>query len=439
MGKTMRYLIKILVLIVPILHGCTNSQYTTHSTKQIQTSTQKSSDQKQELQGSLSPLIPASPSSTIKPSEHLLYIPNLSSLPDRPFSQRESDGFARLHHMENYLNALIEEGGTEAQIMSCRRMLDELKAELSGDESKETSNDLKWTGNRTFVSELSRVEQKVASNWEQNSEANEITETDKSYLDKLSVILVNIGELSMSVSALTLQKNNSDLWTQEDYLALDKKMAKMKSLYDEVEKLQAPEKFKEIHSLCLNASKKSLDALRLLKIGVSMRDANKILEAAILMYDGSIMFEQVKKEGEKALESKENKSDLSNRTEFIDNDTRYIDMIKTVLKRYGITNVDAQIGNGRDKGGVKCIILSYNSTSTTIDELGTETGNILGAYVGAAKEGWDIDELSVIVGDINGEAVGAWYCAKSWTKDFINEKISMTELMDKVLKSMRNF
>ncbi len=141
MGKTTRYLIKILVLIVPILHGCTNIQYATpppikkcpacnklysEGTKfcsedgtkladtfpliaspQIPTSTQKSNDQKQEIQDS--------------------------------FSKKEPDGVTRFHHMENYLNTLINAGGTEAQIMSCRRMLDELKNELSSHESKETS------------------------------------------------------------------------------------------------------------------------------------------------------------------------------------------------------------------------------------------------------------------------------------------------------------
>lgn len=132
MGKTTICLIKILILIVPILHGCTHTQYATHSTKQIQTSTQKSSDQKQELQGNLPPLIPDSLSS--------LRLRDQKKDSQESFPQRESDGFARLHHMERYLNTLIEEGGTEAQITSCRRMLDELQAELYGEERNETSN-----------------------------------------------------------------------------------------------------------------------------------------------------------------------------------------------------------------------------------------------------------------------------------------------------------
>jgi len=110
--------------------------------------------------------------------------------------------------------------------------------------------------------------------------------------------------------------------------------------------------------------------------------------------------------------------------------------IKNVLNNYGLIDINTKIANGRDKGGVKSLILSYKSTASTAEELAKETGAIIGAYTSAVKNEWDIDELGVVIGDISGTAVGMWYCSKKWTNEYITGKISMEELGSKVLKSM---
>jgi len=114
-------------------------------------------------------------------------------------------------------------------------------------------------------------------------------------------------------------------------------------------------------------------------------------------------------------------------------------LIEMTLSDYGIRDVTAEVADGREKGGTKILILSYKSIALTENELAEEMGYILGVYLGAVEGGWDIDELSVVVGDINGNAVGMWYCTKDWTNDYINGKISMSEVLINVISSMTPF
>lgn len=111
-------------------------------------------------------------------------------------------------------------------------------------------------------------------------------------------------------------------------------------------------------------------------------------------------------------------------------------VIETTLKDAGFQGVSTQVADGRDKGGVKVLILSYRSSAASADVLAEEVGSIVGAYLGCAASGWDVDELMVIVGDIEGNAVGTWYCTKEWTEDYINGRMTNEEIILKVLGSM---
>ncbi len=114
-------------------------------------------------------------------------------------------------------------------------------------------------------------------------------------------------------------------------------------------------------------------------------------------------------------------------------------VMEITLKNYGLYDIDMKIADGRDKGGVRVLILGYKSTASTPTELAGESGAVLGSYTAGVKNGWDIDELSVVVGDIQGNAVGIWYCSKEWTDDFVAGKISIEELSLKVLTTMTTF
>ncbi len=114
-------------------------------------------------------------------------------------------------------------------------------------------------------------------------------------------------------------------------------------------------------------------------------------------------------------------------------------VIKTTLGAFGISDITTMIADGREKGGVKVLILTYRSNALTETELAEEMGRIVGAYMGVVKGGWDIDELSVVVGNVHGIAVGMWYCSKEWTDSFIKGEITEKELMLKVMGSMTSF
>ena len=111
--------------------------------------------------------------------------------------------------------------------------------------------------------------------------------------------------------------------------------------------------------------------------------------------------------------------------------------IRTALTDHGLHSVSTQAADGRDKGGVKVLILSYKSTALTEDDLAEETGSILGAYFGIVEMGGDFDELSVVVGDTSGNAIGMWYCNKDWTNKYINGKISEDAILLKVFSTMK--
>lgn len=117
-------------------------------------------------------------------------------------------------------------------------------------------------------------------------------------------------------------------------------------------------------------------------------------------------------------------------------DKAAITTIKNLLENYVLFEVDAKVADGRTNGGTKVLILSYKSVASTPTRIAEELGIILGSYIVAVRSNWDIDELSVVVGDMQGNAVGTWYCEKEWIDDFINGKITDEELSTKALTTI---
>ena len=140
--------------------------------------------------------------------------------------------------------------------------------------------------------------------------------------------------------------------------------------------------------------------------------------------------EEVKKE-EQQQELQKETTELSDEDQIL--------VIEATLGIYGIYNVNMQIADGRPSGGAKVLILSYKSSASTSMELAIEAGIIVGSYTSAVKNGWDIDELSVVVGDIQGNAVGMWYCSEEWTDEYVMGEITMEELGVKILTTMTTF
>ena len=109
---------------------------------------------------------------------------------------------------------------------------------------------------------------------------------------------------------------------------------------------------------------------------------------------------------------------------------------RKTLSDQGFQNVNILVADGRDKGGVKDLMVSYSSTALTEDDLREETASILGVYIGVVRDGGDFDELAVVVGDRNDIVIGMWHCKKDWANGYINGKLSTEALLVKVFRTM---
>ena len=116
------------------------------------------------------------------------------------------------------------------------------------------------------------------------------------------------------------------------------------------------------------------------------------------------------------------------------NDEHYIMLMKKTVSELGIDNFDCKISDLRSEGRNKTLIAIY----TTHGDILTETGYILGAFLAAKKDGWDIDSLSVSIEDVNGEYVGMWYCEKDWAQQYVDGKLNNTEISLLVVSTMED-
>jgi tetratricopeptide (TPR) repeat protein len=117
-------------------------------------------------------------------------------------------------------------------------------------------------------------------------------------------------------------------------------------------------------------------------------------------------------------------------------DDNAMDAIKKLLEDEGFSDVATRIGDGRAKGGVKTLILSYRSNALDTEYFGMETSTILGSFLGTVEAGWDCDELWVVVGDRFGTATGMWYCLKEWKEAYVHDRMTAEEVLLSVLGTM---
>tara|TARA_B100001971_G_C18199148_1_gene543431 strand:- start:466 stop:1383 length:918 start_codon:yes stop_codon:yes gene_type:complete len=116
-------------------------------------------------------------------------------------------------------------------------------------------------------------------------------------------------------------------------------------------------------------------------------------------------------------------------------DSEFLVFITNRLDTFDITVVSIEVADGRINGGVKSIILSYTSEAKDIFDTEREIGLILASFFMVAEDGMDIDELMIIAGDTNGDAVGIYYCTKEWKESYISNNMQMSEVGQKVLDS----
>jgi len=107
-------------------------------------------------------------------------------------------------------------------------------------------------------------------------------------------------------------------------------------------------------------------------------------------------------------------------------DEDVVRLVEKTLTEGGLLDVRARVADGRRMGGVKCLIVSFRSRTlpqieSTPIQVMLELSSVIGVYLGARINGWDVDELSIVVGDITGKVAGIFYCEKEWADDAVKE------------------
>ena len=120
-----------------------------------------------------------------------------------------------------------------------------------------------------------------------------------------------------------------------------------------------------------------------------------------------------------------------------DDSAQYV--VKSTLENAGLNDITTRIGDGRANGGEKSLILSYRSSATDTSDLISETGKILGAFVGTVKSGWDCDSLLTVVGTASGGTAGMWSCSKEWKDAYLAGQLDEASLVLKVAGTMKTF
>ncbi len=120
-------------------------------------------------------------------------------------------------------------------------------------------------------------------------------------------------------------------------------------------------------------------------------------------------------------------------------DDSWISLLEINFNSYDLYDVDIRIAEGRVNGGDKAVLIGYRSTAQDEVELAGEMGLIAGTFLGAAKQGWDIDALVVIIGDSNGITTGMWHITQEWKDDYLTGKLTMEQISLKAFSSMEVF
>lgn len=91
------------------------------------------------------------------------------------------------------------------------------------------------------------------------------------------------------------------------------------------------------------------------------------------------------------------------------------------------------IADGRENGGERNLLIGYTSTASDGNEILQELGAVFGGAGGVIREfDMDIDSVSLVIGDVLGNAVGIVVVSASDLLSFSNGEISAVEFVEKL-------
>ena len=103
-------------------------------------------------------------------------------------------------------------------------------------------------------------------------------------------------------------------------------------------------------------------------------------------------------------------------------------LISAVLLTKGIEVAIVQVVDGRPAGGTKQLHIGYVSRATSVVAAAEHIGMVLGAFLGAVREGFDCDELIAFAGTDTRTVRAIWRCDKQWRDQYLNGTLSAKQV-----------
>lgn len=123
-----------------------------------------------------------------------------------------------------------------------------------------------------------------------------LAEDYSSYLDKMSEILADFGEVSITFSEVLSKYPD---YSFKDIAALASYSTVLEMYYDKFKAIQPPLKFKNVHSKFLNSAKLIKDAMPILRQGIDEDNYNLINQASDKIETATRIIQEATKELEK--------------------------------------------------------------------------------------------------------------------------------------------
>lgn len=111
-------------------------------------------------------------------------------------------------------------------------------------------------------------------------------------------------------------------------------------------------------------------------------------------------------------------------------DGYFKNLTTTILEERGIQVASIEVANGRDNGGQKGVITTYQ-TSSINEVLDSEMVTFLATFTKTVELGWDIDAMTVVVGNQEGTTIGVYVIEAEWAQSKLNGDITTEEYISK--------
>ncbi|MBE0430052.1 MAG: hypothetical protein IBX61_09325 [Thermoleophilia bacterium] len=123
--------------------------------------------------------------------------------------------------------------------------------------------------------------------YQQTRTEPKVSSEEKAYRDGVMKISNDVSESLGELGGFVSENPLPFLWTDEEVIKLAMHTVIIEGGYDEAQKLNPPEKFKDVHASFIMALDKFAQSMRIFREGVDNLDVEKLEQATALMNEGS--------------------------------------------------------------------------------------------------------------------------------------------------------